>query len=432
VFTGGCTLEAAEAVCGAAGPEAGGPDEADVDVDVDVVGGLAALVDGSLLQQAEDADGGPRFSMLETIREYALDQLERSGEAAPQRRRHADHFAAVAAQVGRELRGPDQAAWMARLAQDLDNYRGAIRWALSAGGAAGPGHPELAAGIVGSLFFLWYRRGLFTEARRWLAAVLATGDRLPQAHQARAHGQMATFAAEQGDYDLARSAGETSLALHRALGNQPGAASALGNLAWLELSLGNEERAAALSEETLAVFRALGDQHNVAICLNRLGRLARDRGDFAQAETYLQEALALRRQLGDRRGIGSVLESLADVAFETGDLAAAERLLREVLTIARDVDEREGLPSYLSGLARAAASAGEPLRAARLWGAAAALRDALGAPIAPKDVHEYQQRVEAARAQGDPTAFGVAWAEGQTMSLEQAVASALGDASAST
>ena len=407
VFVGGCTMAAAEAVCN--------PNE-----ELDLLGVVESLLDKSLLRSDDGPDGQPWLTMLQTLREYALERLEAASEAAALRRVHADHFAGVAARTTEELRGPNQAAWMAGLVRDADNYRAAIQWALSPDGDA-----ELAAGIVGSLFFFWYRRGLFTEARRWLAAVLATGDRLPQSGQARAHSAMAVFAAEQGNYDLARSAGETSLALYRASGNQRGAASALGNLAWLEMSLGNAERAAELSEETLAIFRELGDQHNVAICLNRLGRLARDRGNFAQAETYFQEALALRRQMGDQRGIGSILGSLANLAFQTGDNAAAERLLREALTIARDVNEREGLPSDFSGLARAAALAGDRMRAARLWGAAAALREAMEVPLAPKDLQEYEARIEAVRAEGDAEAFAAAWAEGRALSAEEAIAYAL-------
>jgi tetratricopeptide (TPR) repeat protein len=329
-FVGGWTLAAAETVCDAAG-----------ELGLDVVEGVAALVDRSLLRREDRTADEPRFGMLETIREYGLEQLEACGEAAEIRRRHAAHYLALAEAAEPELTGPRQAAWLDRLEAEHDNLRAALRWAVEQGEA------ELGLRLGGALWRFWYVRGYLTEGRERLAELLAAAGAPGQtAARARALRGLGIVAEAQGDYAVARR--------HY--------------------------------EEALALMRELGDRRGIALSLNNLGDVARDRGDYAAARALHEESLAIGRELGDR-AIAWILESFAMLAL------------------------REGATRN---------------RAARLLGAAEALREAIGAPLSPGERPDHDRAVAAVRGELGEEAFAAARAEGRAMTLEQAITCALG------
>jgi predicted ATPase/class 3 adenylate cyclase len=442
VFAGGCTMEAAEAVAGSDGG-------------LDVLTGLAALVDGSLLREGEDPSGEPRFTMLETIREYALERLEASDEATPIRQRHTDWCLAFADRAPAGLAGSEQESWLGRVDAEHDNLRAALGWGRERG------EVEQGLGIVVGLCPFWQMRGHLTEGRRWLASVLAGSAGAANETRSLALLCAGALAWRQGDAVPARTLFEEALALSRALGDRPGTGRALGNLGQVEWEQGNLPRAEALSEEALAIFRALGDtrgiaigllnlgalttdaeraralneeslalhraledRHGIAHVLNNLGVLARNAGDDGRARTLYEESLALSRALEDPRGIALALYNLGMLAWELGDVGRAGGYYDEALTLLRELGDRALIASCLEAIAEMAAP-GQPSAAARLYGAAEALREAIGVP--PRADYEASMRaaVTAVGAALGEEAFADAWAAGRAMSPEAASASAV-------
>jgi predicted ATPase/DNA-binding XRE family transcriptional regulator len=443
VFQGGWTLEAAAAVAGEA---------------LSVAPLLASLADQSLLARVPGAEDAPRFAMLETIREYAAERLAARGEEAAARQRHAAYFLALAERAAPELTRSDQAAWLARLEQEHDNLRAALRHLPAAGDAVGAGR------LAGALGRFWYRRAYFTEGRRRLDAVLA-GPALPPPVRAGALHWAGVLAWSQGDYAAAQARLEESLALRRAAadtdgvtavltslgavaqsqgdfaragalfaeslargraaGDQPGTALALADLGLVRLNQGAYTEAAALLQESLALRRALGDSQSVAQCLNNLGIVRRCQGAYREAAALHAESLTLFRALRDTWSEALALANLGVVRLEDGSPAAAARLLRESLLLFQAQDVRPGIATCLEGLAWVAAAQGRAAQAIRLAGAAAPLRAAIHAPRPPPDeaVHARYLAVAARRLSAEELA--AARAAGATLALSEAVADAL-------
>jgi predicted ATPase/class 3 adenylate cyclase/DNA-binding CsgD family transcriptional regulator len=416
VFVGGCRLAAAETVCN--GQTLQG---------LNVMDGILSLVNKTLLQQEAEADGTPRFAMLETLREYALDCLAASGELEAVRQRHAACFLALAEEAEPKLTGPEQKQWLDRLETEHDNLRAALGWleesrAVEAGWQLG-----------GALWRFWSMRGYLREGRERLAALLAlAGEELPSercmAARAKALKAAGTLAAEQGDYVAAHARYEESLAIRRELGDKLEIANLLSNQGIVARYQGNYAAARALYEESLAIRRELGDRWGIATSLNALGLLAHYQGDNAAARRFLGESLTIRRELGDAWAIANSLSSLGDVVLDQGDYATARALLRESLAINQELGDRWAIAYVLEEFAGLAAVQGQPARSLRLAGAAAALREAIGSPRSPIDQAQLEHKLAPARqALGEATAAAT-WAEGQAMQLAQAVAYALAEA----
>jgi predicted ATPase/class 3 adenylate cyclase/DNA-binding CsgD family transcriptional regulator len=453
VFAGGCDLAAAASVArravptGAAAVSGGEPP---------VEEGLAVLIDHSLLRQEEQPDGTPRFAMLETVREFALERLEAGGEADEAHRRHAAHFLALAEPSEAGLKSADQWTWLDRLGREHDNLRAALGRSLAA-----PDGAAVAQRLAGALAWFWWLRGHHTEGRRWLEAALAAGDATPPAVRARAfHGQ-GILAHAQGDFGRAIESYRHSLALYREVGDTWGVAWASGCLgvaqrrasltrqglelfrelgdtwhtAWSlwVLGLGRAasggdaalEEAARLLEEALALFRQVGEAWGTARVLGNLGDLARARGEYPRARALLDESLALFRRLGDTWGFSNVLRYQGLLALDEGDLGRAAGHLRESLLLARDVGDRQGVAGALLALGRIAARAGDRERGARLGGAAEALFDAIEAGRASSMSTNLWPKLRAAAADLRDGPSARAWEAGRTMPLEDAVADAL-------
>src|SRR5262249_51405046 len=276
IFAGGCTLQAAEAVC----PAGGG-------LDLDVFGGLASLIDKSLLREEGTGAGHePRYTMLETIREFGLEQLAATAEADALRRAHAGYYLALAERAEPELTGPRQAEWLQRLYDERGNLRAALRWARDAGEA------EVGLRLAGAIWRYWYTRGYLSEGRTWLEELLALleellvlpeGASVPAAVRAKALHGAATLASTQNDGARAAVLGAQSLALARESGDRALTASVLNSLGLAALQSGDVERAAPLFVESLALARAVGDPWNIGRTLHSLGQTRYTQGAYVEA-----------------------------------------------------------------------------------------------------------------------------------------------------
>jgi tetratricopeptide (TPR) repeat protein len=445
VFSGGCTLDAAEQVCVGEGVD-----------DVQLLDLLISLADKNLVV-ADEQGGETRYSLLETLRHYALEHLRERHREAPWRGRHLMYFLALAEEAEPQLTGSDQQAWLDRLEAEHENLRSALAWS-----SATTGDASLGLRLAAVLWRFWWLRGYLSEGRTWLVGRLASvpgTDSL--AVRSMALNGAGILAWQQGDYPASRALQEESLAIRRKLGDRRAIASSLNCLGIVLSEQGDHCAARAFHEESLAISRELGDRRETANALSNLGNVAGDLGDFPAARMLHEESLAIRRELGHRWGVAAALTNLAVVARDQGDYADARALSEESLAICRELGERQGTAGCLGeiglilcdqgdypaaeallkesltiflelGDQRNIAEALEGLayafwldrsgRAALLWGAAERLREAIGAPLKPNDRLRAERQVAAARAAlGDDVAFDRAWQNGRAMSLEQAV-----------
>ncbi|MFQ5796796.1 MAG: BTAD domain-containing putative transcriptional regulator, partial [Candidatus Bipolaricaulia bacterium] len=414
VFVGGGTLEAVEAVCVKTG---------DLELEVDVLAGLASLMDKNLLQQKEQADGEPRFRMLETIREYGLERLETSGEAEATRHTYADYYLALAEEAEPELHGgPEQEMWLDRLEMEHDNLRAALEWLEQSE------EVEEELRLAGALWWFWFIHGYLSEGPERLEGALAEaeGSDVSATVRAKALHGAGVLTLFQGDLGRAAELLEEGLALFRELENKRGSAYSLRELGHVAAKQGDYGRAATLSEESLALSREIGDKWDAAYSLIGLGHVARHQGDLGRVTELCKESLTLFRELEDKPGIADSLRELGVTAAVQSDYGRAVALFKEALALYREVGYKPGSTESLEGLAGVAGANGQPERAARLFGAAEALREAIGFPLPPSYRADYYDRnVAAVRTKLGEEAFAMAWAEGRAMTLEQAIAYAL-------
>jgi tetratricopeptide (TPR) repeat protein len=268
--------------------------------------------------------------MLETIREYAWEQLEASGEAEDLRRRHALYYLELAEAAHKGVPAAKRDVWFARLERELNNLRAALGWAQAAREA------ELGLRLAGALWWVWNRFGYLSEGRTWSEGLLAlqesragsSGASAIRANALRAAGRLAF---RQGDYGPAVALFEQRLALHRELGDTWGIAESLDSLARWERHRGDYGRAAALLEESLVLFRELGETDDIGWVTMNLGIFAREQGDYGRAAALCEQSLALFREVGDTNGIGWALISLGELARDRGDGRQATALFEESL-----------------------------------------------------------------------------------------------------
>ena len=411
VFAAGCTLEAARAVCA--------DDKTDAPALLD---GIAALVASSLLRRHQGDDGRSRFAMLETIGAYAREQLEASGEGGPARARHAAHFLALAEEAERAWDRPEEWALLRRLATERANLRAALCHALDSGDAA------LALRLNAALFTFGATCSSLAEARAWAEASL----RLPRpadapdlaADEAKVLNVAGYVTAELGDHAAAAAAFERGLERYRALGDTRGVAWTLRGRAYVHGLRGEGAAAEALLAESLALCRGGGDPWGLAWSLYALAFLRLVQGDRARAQAELEEALAHLRAQGMTFGVVRALFALGHAHHRRGDLAGAEARYGEGLALLREVPLLTQLTAGLEGLALTLVARGEQPRAARLLGAAEALREATGAPRGRLLQGTYDQALAAAPA---TSGWAEAWAAGRALSPAEAVAEALAD-----
>ena len=413
VFAGGFTLEAAEAVCSEF------PSDGEVERG-EVLDLISRLVDKSLVLVAERG-GEARCRLLETVRQYGREKLERSGETAEIQRRHAGFMLGLAEEAGPGLKGPRQGEWLERLETEHGNLRAAMRWLLEKGEA------EAAARFAWALWLFWFHRGHQEEGRRWIEEVLTKNDALPTDLQARvlyADGALSWGFRENPDTIRLL---EESRALFRRAGDRHGEALALAASGIPTLQQGDVERAIVILEEGIELLRESGDKWETSFMLAHLGMIYLDRGEDARATRLFEESLALSWETGHKFAGCVSLYNLARVAQAQGYHERAAGLYAVGLTLALELGDKANAAYCLEGLARVTGARGDHEGAARIFGAAEALLEAAGDPLYAhaQDRADYERAMDALRSRLNEEAFRAAWTEGRAMEMERAVGYAL-------
>jgi predicted ATPase/DNA-binding SARP family transcriptional activator len=375
VFVGGCTLEAAEVVCGDA---------------IDVFEGIASLVDKSLARVATAGGGDSRLTMLQTIREYAQEQLRTREEHATFADRHAEYYLRLAEEASPELSGPDQARWFDRLESEHDNLRAALAVLVDRSDA------ERAASLAASLWKFWQTRGFLTEGTESLDRALELGPP-PVKATADALNAAGCLADSSGRYERAIEYHSRASALYEDLHERPGVAWSLNNLALVHTSLGKFDRAAELHERSLGIARDIGEERLIASSLINLANVAYHRRDYALAEELQEEGRQRSQELGDTWREAIACLNLGWIHLGQGDTARASSRLYESIEHFRRLEERPHLSDAIEGLAAVAANTGDAERAARLFGAGEALRASVGAPLVESEQAIHAPYIQTAR-----------------------------------
>ncbi|MDQ2807282.1 MAG: tetratricopeptide repeat protein, partial [Chloroflexota bacterium] len=348
VFSGGFGLDAAAAVLAPAAEIAG------------LRAGLDSLAEKSLLRQEPGDDAAPRYAMLETIREYAAEQLAERPAGAALQARHAAFYLAQAEAAAATAATPAHAAWVARLEADHANLIVALTWGRQVGGAA-----ALGLRLALALASFWILRGYLSEGEQWLTGYLAA-PQLPPELRLRARGELSRIMGVQGDLNQTRAFSWETLALARQLGDRAATALALNQLGNLAYVQGDFVASGAFYRESLSLRRQVGDRAAIAGSLNNLGLVALAQYAPALARTYLQESLVVARELGDAHSLVFALNNLASVDLHTGDFARAEDLLRESLLVSQQLGYRPGMAGALTDLSDVARLRGDWDAAVRL------------------------------------------------------------------
>ena len=375
-FSGGWTLEAAETVCGEDG--------------LDVLDTLASLVDKSLVSSLRRPAGEARFTMLETIREFAVELLEASGEAETVRLRHCEHILArVEEGAAAWLTGADpHLSLFPILDEEHANFRAALTW------AGGAGQTELEVRLACAARWWWVVQGHLSEGRRFFDAAFEHTLDGPKELRARALVQGFLFPFRQGDTRLAKALVQESLDLYRELGNEEEVARAIAELGGIAIAEEDLDTAAARYEEAVPLFREQGHPSRVAAALGNLGTVAHMRRDYPTAVGYYEEAIELAKETGDSDGVAVNFHNLARSELARGRAGEGLEALRESLAIARRIGYREVIAYCLGGLAELAMIEADPERAATMLGASDHLFAEIGAIPSP-DEAEVQERVAA-------------------------------------
>lgn len=405
VFVGGFTLDAAMAV-GSSPAESG----------IDVLDGLTSLADHSLVRAADQRESEPRFAMLETVREFAREQLTASGEDDAVRGRHAAWCLRLAeASEPATPGGPDQARWLIRLEAELPNLRAALNWLEVTG------DPEAMMRMAGALGGFWFWHSHRQEGAAWLERALAAADPTPTPGRGKALLALGFQGMEQGSARAAACAAE-SVAVWTALGDAWRVADARSALGQILEYRADYEQAIPLLEEAVREWDALGDPVRAAWALFFLGQAALDHEDAPRAEALFTDALGRLRQSGVVWGVSGELHQLGEVAAMRGDVQAAAAYYAESLD---GTGTRENLVGKLVAVSRLAAVGGHAETAARVLGAAEALAGTIGyVRRRPEQARLDRDAAHARAALGD-AAYDAAWAAGAALSTDQAVTEAL-------
>ena len=409
VFAGGCTLEAAEAVCAPT---------------LDAFNGLSALINQSLVSEREDADGEPRFQQLETIRAFAADELVASGEAEVAHAAHANYFLELAERTQREARGPDTHVWLERLEREHDNYRGALAWARDTNALT------LGLRLATALSGIWHSHGHEREGERWLQELLtlaehqiAAGEVDDALRAAHAHGlgRQGALLVYLGEFERANALLKRCLAAERALGDHDHELRALNMLGVSAQMQGDPESAAGWYEEGLAIARAAGLEKIASFLINNIGDLAYYKGDYERAAACYHEHLAMSERAGDRASVTVGLQNTGRTLLRQGHLEDAAHALRRSLTYAWRLRDPRRIAEGLEGLAALAGVQGDAKRAARLLGAATQLRETLGTPQPIPERTDIESAVADARASLGADAWAAARDDGYQQPIEQII-----------
>ena len=443
VFRGSFSLRAAERVC------------ADEDMPAsEILDLLSLLIDRSLLHVV-DSPGRPRFRLLATVRQYARQKLEESGELEDARGRHADHFHELGDRARAGLAGADQLMWLEGLELDHDNIRDALDWLFD-------NAPVRAADLAFALWPFSYQRGYYTEARGWFERVLGLAARLDEpviieallkagevsflqcdygvaaGHlelaleligpdgdrraAATALQRLGSIARERARYEESRSLHRRSLEIWKELDDHEGVAASEGYLAFVAWLDGDFAAAQSAGRRALAEFRASGNLRETAVTLVNLGASSTYAGDLDAAQSDLEEALRISRRLGFQEGVAWSLHELAVLARVSRRTEAdPPSMLRDALLVHEQLGDRWRIASVLEEIAGFALEREDDHLAARLLGCAEALREQIGAPIPPVELADREAAMARLRRRLGTAGFAGAWAEGQREALGQAI-----------
>jgi predicted ATPase len=401
VFAGGSRADDAAAVCDVTKPDA--------------VDRLASLAEKSLLRRRVDPDGQPRYRMLETIREHAGDRLDEAGEADDLRRRHAEHFRALAEEAEEELHGAEQGAWLERLASEHENMVAAAEWAI---GAA----PEVALALTAALGPFWDRRGYLEEGARLLRDALAVPAQAAEVPRAQALRSLAWLLLRRGERAAARAAADEAHRLFVSANDRAGLSRVLAVLSFLTAEEGDLEQATALGEETRALVRELGMGHAYEVMTSNLAYYALRAGDYERARTLATEILAVQREIGNTLGVAVTLLNLAGASIRLGEDSQAASQIAEALELAAALAVTGLVADCLCVLSVVASSGGDPEAAARLVGAADSLYERVGAEPESFERETRELALEAARRRLDEVRFERAYEAGRAVDVGEAMA----------
>jgi predicted ATPase/DNA-binding winged helix-turn-helix (wHTH) protein len=404
VFTGGFTLDAAEAVV-----------HAGEDFSVELLDLATSLTDQSLLSQRELPNGEPRFRMLTVVREYALEILEASSEANEIKRRHARFYAALAEAAEPKLLSASGSRWLQILEEEHDNLRSAIEWSLE-------NDPEIALRIVGALRNFWFVRGYLSEGVKWIKRALDKKE--TEANPgllAKALYSIGNLHRFQGEFETAKPYLEEGLRVASAAADKNLTSLSLWALGMIELEQGDLNEAQVLIEESLAIAREMNDKQHISLRLTGLGEIARAQYNYETARRHYEEALSLAREESSKYYIAIHTSNLAYTTCLLGDYRAAFAYTLECLDVTEDLGDKRNMGITLSIFGALAVAAGKIEKAARLWGAAQGIFDSINFKPVKVDRDFKEQYINEARAAIGDEAFDVAFASGRTLPLKEAM-----------
>jgi predicted ATPase/DNA-binding CsgD family transcriptional regulator len=447
VFVGGWTLEAAEAVC-----SGGAVRSADV---LDV---LTGLIDKSFVSAEPSENNSVRYRLLEPLRQFTSERLANEPDVSDVRLRHARWFGALAQTAAEQYHGPKQGGALSRIELEHANIRDALHWLYEYG------EIDEADQLAASLWWFWLRRNL-QEGRGWLERLLDSAvPKRPELRRANLLMQLAAIAWLQGDFGVAQSWADESLAIARRHKDAPTTAYALGVAGRLGVVRGDYAAARGYFEESLALAREIGDGWWQSRACEGLATVALQRGDFLTADNVLETAVRIARDIGDDWSLATLLNGLGDVArargqyeraaelyqesvalhdglgtepaptlrhnlaytaMNRGDLPLAAALFGQSLQLYRAYDERRGVAECVIGLAGVAAHTGDRARAAQLLGAAEAMFESLGAQLSPSNRADFSRIVAVVREGWTSSEFSARWTAGYLLGAERAVEEAL-------
>lgn len=417
IFIGGFSLEAAGAVAGPTADDA--PSGS-----LRVLDGIASLVDKSLLRWEEGLDGEPRYFLLETVREFAHEQLVASGEAGVAGRRHARWCLALTEEAAREMLGPRQRWWCERLDVEHANLRAAHAWLVE------QGEFEQALRLSGSLLIFWFLRGYLREGIAWLEDDLARAEEAPADLRCWGLFSVALLTWSRGDFGRTRTLATEAISL--AQEHRLGFSEAIAYYAlYLATDMdGDPADAIPIGEKTVELLRAVDAEAWLAYALSDVGTQHLEVGDRARGQAWIEEGLALHRKRGNKQGIGNKLSDLGRVSHEAGDIATAASNYSESLHWLMAGGDAWYLASPIEGLADIAIDTGAARAAARLLGAAAVLRERSGGTVWPDERARLERTMAMVRAVLSDDEYDREVAAGRALPLDDVVAEATAVATA--
>ena len=402
IFLGGCTIEAADAICNHGG-----------ELGVDTLDGIASLLGQSLVRQESDG-GESRYTMLETIRQYGRDRLEADSGLDEVAQRHLRYFCDLAELAEPHLLGTE-ASWLDRFEREHDNVRGALRRALDTKDT------ENGLRLAAALWRFWFQRGYLREGRSWLEALLGLEPDSFSASRAKAYIALGGLAYWLSDTEATERAYESAISLYRLIGDREGEAEAAYNLAFVPGLRNDPDESHRRFEANLALAREIGNPHLVARNQLSLATAALFFGDPQEALIYTDEALTYFRQVGDRFHLSWGLGLSGEAYSLLGHLEAGRKAYLEGLRVVTEVKDLPLIAATLEEISALESSAGRHLEAMHMMGAAVNLKETTGASLPKPPLARWDVEQVARRAIGDE-AVENALAEGRRMTLDEAVA----------